>query len=411
MNTLRWLQAAHPHLAAANGRVVVVQPTVGISGAPEFAALAGLAEAQRALVETAARQWRGQRMAINVVAVRPDLFAPQLALPELDDTWSRVAQMGAGQGFSDPPLPLDVGGDLEPLVAFLCSPVDRRHDRSDADPRRRDVDGALMADQPCRRGPLSGRTAIVTGAGGGIGRGIALALGRAGASVVVAARRTETGEPVAEEIRRRGGSAVVRTHRRHDCRRHPRGGRRNGRGVRRPRRPGAQRARTRGPQSSTRIENLDLDELREIAATTTTATLHSAQAGFPYLRNRRGRYIVVSSTAGVRGNPVLPVYSILKAAQRGIVRSLACEWAPHAITVNTVNPVARTEAVDALIDANRSRRNAWLACAPRVPRRSGAGRRRDGGARRRRRRSLPHRTHVHDRRRRVLPVTATTTPR
>ena len=87
-----------------------------------------------------------------------------------------------------------------------------------------------------------------------------------------------------------------------------------------------------------------------MAATTTTATLHCAQAGFPYLRNGRGRYIVVSSTAGVRGNPVLPVYSILKAAQRGIVRSLAWEWAPHAITVNTVNPVARTEAVDALIE-------------------------------------------------------------
>jgi 3-oxoacyl-[acyl-carrier protein] reductase len=40
---------------------------------------------------------------------------------------------------------------------------------------------------------------------------------------------------------------------------------------------------------------------------------------------------------------------MLKAAQRGMAKALAWEWAPHGITVNIVNPVARTEAVDALI--------------------------------------------------------------
>jgi 3-oxoacyl-[acyl-carrier protein] reductase len=120
---ITWLQAAHPHLAGAHGRVVMVQPTVGMSGAPEFAALAGLAEAQRAFVKVAARQWREQRLAVNVVAVRPDVFAPQLARSELAGTWSRVAQMGAGEGFSDPPLPLDITQDLVPLVAFLGAPA------------------------------------------------------------------------------------------------------------------------------------------------------------------------------------------------------------------------------------------------------------------------------------------------
>jgi NAD(P)-dependent dehydrogenase (short-subunit alcohol dehydrogenase family) len=55
---------------------------------------------------------------------------------------------------------------------------------------------------------LEARTAIVTGAGQGVGEGIARALAAAGANVVVAARRAETGEPVAEAIRQRGGSAV-----------------------------------------------------------------------------------------------------------------------------------------------------------------------------------------------------------
>ena len=57
-------------------------------------------------------------------------------------------------------------------------------------------------------GLLDGKTVVVTGSGGGVGEGIALACASAGANVVVAARRRETGDPVAAEIERRGGSAL-----------------------------------------------------------------------------------------------------------------------------------------------------------------------------------------------------------
>ncbi|MEV6835437.1 SDR family oxidoreductase [Streptomyces sp. NPDC051133] len=58
---------------------------------------------------------------------------------------------------------------------------------------------------------FTGRTALVTGAGTGIGRGIALAFAREGAHVVVAGRRREPLEETAALIERAGGKALAVT--------------------------------------------------------------------------------------------------------------------------------------------------------------------------------------------------------
>jgi 3-oxoacyl-[acyl-carrier protein] reductase len=56
---------------------------------------------------------------------------------------------------------------------------------------------------------LSGKTAVVTGSTAGIGRAIALELASAGAALVVHGRRAEAADQVADEIRARGGDALV----------------------------------------------------------------------------------------------------------------------------------------------------------------------------------------------------------
>jgi len=56
---------------------------------------------------------------------------------------------------------------------------------------------------------LNGRTALVTGASRGLGRYFANALARAGAAVVVTARRLESVQPVSDEICGAGGNAVA----------------------------------------------------------------------------------------------------------------------------------------------------------------------------------------------------------
>jgi 3-oxoacyl-[acyl-carrier protein] reductase len=194
---------------------------------------------------------------------------------------------------------------------------------------------------------LAGRTAIVTGAGQGVGLGIAYAFAQEGANVVVAARRAETGEPAAQEIRARGGEAtcivtdvtsradmeacVTATVERY--------------GTLEIMVHNAFRGGT--PH---RIEDVGLDIWEQNSRTAVWGSYYSAVLAYPHLRTAgsRGRLILITSPSGVEGSVNIPIYSPVKAAQRAMAKSLSREWGPDGITVNCVAPVA---ASPSLVDA------------------------------------------------------------
>jgi NAD(P)-dependent dehydrogenase (short-subunit alcohol dehydrogenase family) len=191
---------------------------------------------------------------------------------------------------------------------------------------------------------LAGKTVIVTGAGGGVGEGIALACAEHGANVVIAARRTETGDIVAAEIERRGGSAlslrcdvassadvysvVAATVERFGgltCMIH-------------------NALSPVGPPLG--IRDVPGDTWDGMVGTAVRASFLCAQASLPHLRAAQGSLILLTSAAGVEGSPYLPAYGMVKAAQRGLLKSLAREWGPLGIRVNGIGPVAMTPAME-----------------------------------------------------------------
>jgi NAD(P)-dependent dehydrogenase (short-subunit alcohol dehydrogenase family) len=200
------------------------------------------------------------------------------------------------------------------------------------------VDGAVTA------GPLAGRTAVVTGAGQGVGEGIAKALASAGANVVIAARRAETGEPVAEVIRERGHVAecvvtdVTDEHSVTAC------------VAATLDRFGALEIMVHNAfrgSANHRLEDVDLKLWSNYSGTAVWGSYFCARAAFPHLRaaGRSGRLVLVTSPSGVEGSVNMPVYSPVKAAQRAMAKSLAREWGEHGITVNCIAPVAETPAL------------------------------------------------------------------
>jgi NAD(P)-dependent dehydrogenase (short-subunit alcohol dehydrogenase family) len=208
--------------------------------------------------------------------------------------------------------------------------------------------GGPPVDDPGRL--LADKVVLVTGAGGGVGEGIAKACAAHGAAVVIAARRTETGDPVAQAIAEAGGrarsvrcdvavrtdvddavAAAVEAYGGLDCIVHN----------------ALSPVGAPGP-----VQDVGAELWGSMMATAVRASFSCAQAGFPHLQARGGSLILLTSAAGVEGSPYLPAYSVVKAAQRGFAKSLAREWGPLGVRVNCISPVAMTPAMERTYASN-----------------------------------------------------------
>ncbi len=184
---------------------------------------------------------------------------------------------------------------------------------------------------------LAGRTALVTGAGSGIGEAIATELASAGAFVLVQDLRLEAAQTVAEAIRAAGREAgatggdvsnpdhvaamvgaLVESHGRVDI-----------------------LVNNAGFQHISPIETLPLDVWNQMLAVLLTGPFLLTQAVIPHMRSQGwGRIINMSSINGKQGDRGKAAYCSAKHGLIGLTRTAALETATEGITVNAICPGA-----------------------------------------------------------------------
>jgi NAD(P)-dependent dehydrogenase (short-subunit alcohol dehydrogenase family) len=197
-------------------------------------------------------------------------------------------------------------------------------------------------------GRLEGRVAIVTGAGQGVGRGIALAFAREGARVVVAEFDAARGSAVAAEIEALGRPALsvqcdVTSRSSVDAAVAAAVEAFGGIDVLVN---NAQRAPAAPlPLMEHTEETLDL-----CFDTGFRGTFHFMQACYPHLVQSGGRVINVGSGAGIDGIAGQAAYGAAKEAIRALSKTAAREWGPDGINVNVICPLAKSPGVEKLLE-------------------------------------------------------------
>jgi NAD(P)-dependent dehydrogenase (short-subunit alcohol dehydrogenase family) len=185
---------------------------------------------------------------------------------------------------------------------------------------------------------LQGKVAIVTGGGYGIGREIALAYARAGASILIAARTLKPLEETRAEIEKASGRCITMqadVSKESDCtkivERTLAGFGRvdvmvNNAGI-------------AGPTK--RITEMALAEWQEVLDINITgAWLASRAAISAMLKQGSGNILMISSGAGRRGYPLRAPYAASKWAMIGLTQTLAGELGTSGIRVNCICPGA-----------------------------------------------------------------------
>jgi len=172
--------------------------------------------------------------------------------------------------------------------------------------------------------------AVITGGGRGIGRAIAMALTRAGATVTVLGRdRATLDRAVAEGAAHHAivadvvdaaaiGAAMAEAA---------------------ARQPIDSLIANAGAAESAPFARSDATMFRRMLDVNLMGVVNAAQAVLPAMKaRRRGRIVAVASTAGLKGYAYVSAYVAAKHAVVGLMRALALEVAAQGITVNAVCP-------------------------------------------------------------------------
>jgi NAD(P)-dependent dehydrogenase (short-subunit alcohol dehydrogenase family) len=180
---------------------------------------------------------------------------------------------------------------------------------------------------------LTGRVAVITGAGTGIGRATAILLAKRGADVVICGRRAEKLEEAVTAIRQTGRRALaVPTD------------------VRKPEQCKAlmdavvaelgridilinNAGGAHGHKALAKMETSAWD--RDVSLNLNSA-MYCSQAALPHLRATKGAVVNISSMAGVNGTGGVGAYSAAKAGLQMFTRVAASEWGAYGIRVNCI---------------------------------------------------------------------------
>ena len=182
---------------------------------------------------------------------------------------------------------------------------------------------------------LKGKTALVTGAGGGIGSAIAELFGSAGAELFLTATKEHklkalsdklsgqgvTNNYLAIDIRKSGApeelmESVLHASGRIDILV-------NSAGINRPQKPED-------------VTEKNWDDVMDINVR--SLFFISQAAGKEMIKQKSGKIINISSQAGIVALPLRSAYCSSKGAVNQLTRTMAYEWAPHNVTVNAVAP-------------------------------------------------------------------------
>ena len=183
---------------------------------------------------------------------------------------------------------------------------------------------------------LTGEIAVVTGGNGGIGRGIALGLAQAGASVAIIGRNPQKNQSVLSELLASGAKAIAVQLDLTD---------------RAALQPAWQRIEQElGPVgilvnnagnvslSGGVLNETPADWDNVIATQLNAVFLLSKIAAAAMVTRKRGKIINLGSMYSYFGSGIIPSYSAAKGAVLQLTKSLAIELAPHNIQVNAIAP-------------------------------------------------------------------------